>query len=92
MIELTYIEHNEEFAKDLSIRKYFKTWKSVDKFVMKEKLEKLTLQREEILVSYDVEKLYPSISIKDAMICYDILYCNMVDITTSWTADRLDSA
>ena len=34
MIELTYI--NE----DVSERKYFKTWKSVDKFVMSQKLKK----------------------------------------------------
>ena len=34
MIELTYI--NEE----VSERKYFKTWKSVDKFVMSQKLKK----------------------------------------------------
>ena len=40
MIELTYIEHNEEFEKDLSIRKYFKTWKSLNKFVMSQKLKK----------------------------------------------------
>ena len=40
MIELTYIEHNEEFEKDLSIRKYFKTWKSLDRFVQKEKINK----------------------------------------------------
>ena len=44
MIELTYIEHNEEFTKDLSIRKYFKTWKSLDRFVMKEKLEKYKVE------------------------------------------------
>jgi hypothetical protein len=44
MIELTYIEHNEEFAKDLSIRKYFKTWKSLDKFVMSQKLEKYKVE------------------------------------------------
>ena len=44
MIELTYIEHNEEFAKDLSIKKYFKTWKSLDKFVMSQKLEKYKVE------------------------------------------------
>ena len=44
MIELTYIKHNEEFAKDLSIRKYFKTWKSLDKFVMSQKLEKYKVE------------------------------------------------
>ena len=44
MIELTYIEHNEEFTKDLSIRKYFKTWKSLDRFVQKEKLEKYKVE------------------------------------------------
>ena len=44
MIELTYIKHNEEFAKDLSIRKYFKTWKSLDQFVMSQKLEKFKVQ------------------------------------------------
>ena len=44
MIELTYIEHNEEFAKDLSIKKYFKTWKSLDKFVMSQKLKKYKVE------------------------------------------------
>jgi hypothetical protein len=44
MIELTYIEHNEEFAKDLSTKKYFKTWKSLDKFVMSQKLEKYKVE------------------------------------------------
>ena len=34
MIELTYI--NE----DVSERKYFRTWKSLDKFVMSQKLKK----------------------------------------------------
>ena len=34
---------------------------------LKEQLEKWTIQRDEILVSYDVEKLYPSIPIKEAL-------------------------
>ena len=38
MIELTYI--NEE----ISERKYFKTWKSLDKFVMSQKLKKYKVQ------------------------------------------------
>ena len=40
MIELTYIDDYEKTP----IRKYFKTWKSLDKFVMKEKLEKYKVQ------------------------------------------------
>ncbi len=38
MIELTYI--NE----DVSERKYFKTWKSLDKFVQSKKLKKYKVQ------------------------------------------------
>ena len=38
MIELTYI--NEE----ISERKYFKTWKSVDKFVMSQQLKKFKVK------------------------------------------------
>ena len=38
MIELTYI--NE----DVSERKYFRTWKSLDKFVMSQKLKKYKVQ------------------------------------------------
>ena len=38
MIELTYI--NE----DVSERKYFKTWKSLDKFVMSQQLKKYKVQ------------------------------------------------
>ena len=38
MIELTYI--NE----DVSETKYFKTWKSLDKFVMSQKLKKYKVQ------------------------------------------------
>jgi hypothetical protein len=44
MIELTYIEHSEEFGKDLSIKKHFKTWQSLDEFVISQKLEKYTVQ------------------------------------------------
>ena len=40
MIELTYIEQQG----GNTIKKPFKTWKSVDKFVMKEKLEKYKVQ------------------------------------------------
>ena len=42
MIELTYIEQQEEGGN--TIKKHFKTWKSVDRFVMKEKLEKYKVQ------------------------------------------------
>jgi hypothetical protein len=38
MIELTYIEE------EVSERKYFKTWKSVDKFVMSQKLKRYKVQ------------------------------------------------
>ena len=40
MIELTYIEQQGENP----IRKYFKTWKSLDKFVMSQKLEKYKVE------------------------------------------------
>ena len=40
MIELTYIKQQD----GNTIKKHFKTWKSVDKFVMKEKLEKYKVQ------------------------------------------------
>ena len=52
---------------------------------LKEKLEKWTLQRDEILVSYDVEKLYPSIPIKDALDLIESLLKskrNLPEITT----------
>ena len=38
MIELTYIEE------DVSERKYFRTWKSLDKFVQSKKLKKYKVQ------------------------------------------------
>ena len=38
MIELTYINEG------VSERKYFKTWKSLDKFVMSRKLKKYKVQ------------------------------------------------
>ena len=38
MIELTYIND------DVSERKYFKTWKSLDKFVQSKKLKKYKVQ------------------------------------------------
>tara|TARA_Y100001949_G_C15833820_1_gene263184 strand:+ start:55 stop:282 length:228 start_codon:yes stop_codon:yes gene_type:complete len=40
MIELTYIEQ----PSGNTIKRIFKTWKSVDKFVMKEKLEKYKVE------------------------------------------------
>ena len=40
MIELTYIKQQD----GNTIKKHFKTWKSVDRFVMKEKLEKYKVQ------------------------------------------------
>ena len=47
MIELTYIDDHEELGQVVEgtpVKRYFKTWKSVDKFVMKEKLEKYKVQ------------------------------------------------
>tara|TARA_Y100000310_G_C20430273_1_gene691131 strand:- start:130 stop:357 length:228 start_codon:yes stop_codon:yes gene_type:complete len=47
MIELTYIEDYEELGQVVEgtpVKKYFKTWKSVDRFVLKEKLEKYRVQ------------------------------------------------
>ena len=47
MIELTYIEDNEELGQVIEgvpVKKHFKTWKSVDKFVMKEKLDKYKVE------------------------------------------------
>ena len=40
MIELTYIEQ----PSGNTIKRIFKTWKSVDKFVMKEKIEKYKVE------------------------------------------------
>ena len=52
---------------------------------LKETVSKWTIQRDEILVSYDVEKLYPSIPIKDALeLVENLLSCksNLQEITT----------
>ena len=52
---------------------------------LKEKVKTWTIQRDEILVSYDVEKLYPSIPIKEAL---DLIECllkskpNIKEVTT----------
>ena len=47
MIELTYIEDHEELGQVIEgvpIKKYFKTWKSLDKFVMQENINKYRVQ------------------------------------------------
>jgi len=47
MIELTYIEDHEELGQVVEgtpVKRYFKTWKSVDKFVKDEKLNKYKVQ------------------------------------------------
>ena len=52
---------------------------------LKETVSKWTIQRDEILVSYDVEQLYPSIPIKDALeLVENLLRCksNLQEITT----------
>ena len=52
---------------------------------LKEELEKWTIQRDEILVSYDVEKLYPSIPIPKALhLIKCLLMCkrNLREVTT----------
>ena len=52
---------------------------------LKEKVKNWTIQRDEILVSYDVEKLYPSIPIKKALdLIESLLKCkpNLPEVTT----------
>ena len=47
MIELTYIEDHEELGQVVEgapIKRYFKTWKSLDKFVMQENINKYRVQ------------------------------------------------
>ena len=47
MIELTYIEDHEELGgviEGAPTTKYFKTWKSVDAFVKKEKIDKYKVE------------------------------------------------
>ena len=47
MIELTYIEDHEELGQRIDgvpVKKFFKTWKSLDRFVQKEKLNKYKVQ------------------------------------------------
>ena len=47
MIELTYIDDHEELGQVVEgtpITMHFKTWKSLDKFVQKEKLDKYKVQ------------------------------------------------
>ena len=51
---------------------------------LKKVVEKWTVQRDEILVSYDVEKLYPSIPIKEALdLVENLLKCkpDLQDVT-----------
>ena len=43
MIELTYIEQQG----GNTIKRYFKTWKSLDRFVMKEKIDKYKVEPNE---------------------------------------------
>jgi len=47
MIELTYIEDHEELGQVVEgtpVKRYFKTWKSLDKFVMQENINKYRVQ------------------------------------------------
>ena len=47
MIELTYIEDHEELGQRIDgvpVKKYFKTWKSLDKYVMKEGIDKYKVE------------------------------------------------
>jgi hypothetical protein len=47
MIELTYIEDHEELGQVVEgtpVKRYFKTWKSLDKFVQKENINKYRVQ------------------------------------------------
>jgi hypothetical protein len=48
MIELTYIEDHEHIqdydTQGVTVTKYFKTWKSLDKFVQKEKINKYKVE------------------------------------------------
>ena len=47
MIELTYIEDHEELGQVVEgapIKRYFKTWKSLDKFVKQENITKYRVQ------------------------------------------------
>ena len=47
MIELTYIEDHEELGQRIDgvpVKKYFKTWKSLDKFVTQEKINKYKVE------------------------------------------------
>ena len=50
MIELTYIDDHEELGQVVEgtpITMHFKTWKELDKFVRKEKLNKYKIQGKE---------------------------------------------
>ena len=47
MIELTYIDDHEELGQVVEgapVKRYFKTWKSLDKFVMQENINKYRVQ------------------------------------------------
>jgi hypothetical protein len=47
MIELTYIEDHEELGQVVEgtpVKRYFKTWKNLDKFVQKENINKYRVQ------------------------------------------------
>ena len=47
MIELTYIDDHEELGQVVEgtpVKRYFKTWKSLDRFVMKEKIDKYKVE------------------------------------------------
>ena len=47
MIELTYIDDHEELGQVVEgtpIKMHFKTWKELDKFVMKEEIKKYKVQ------------------------------------------------